>query len=204
MIGTTKDEYNYWTMLLGKEGNLASMQKSKDKLLAKMDDDQKARFETFLSLQGDDEYNQLLQYTNYLAFHCPSRYEAKTHAVNGQNAYVYYFTEESNDPVRLSDHGYDLGFVLGNVEEDRAKDIPAAWKLSEIMQQMWVNFAKTGDPSLNEGEVEGVGAIKWDKYQADDYKVMVLDSQGCQLENDPIREGSDLLEDLFWLRIKDE
>ena len=204
MIGTTKDEYNYWTMLLGKEGNLASMQKSKDKLLAKMDDDQKARFETFLSLQGDDEYNQLLQYTNYLAFHCPSRYEAKTHAANGQNTYVYYFTEESNDPVRLADHGYDLGFVLGNVEEDRAKDIPAAWKLSEIMQQMWVNFAKTGDPSLNDGEVEGAGDIKWDKFVSDDYPVMIFNSAETKQENDPIRESSDLIEDLFWLRLKNK
>ena len=204
MIGTTKDEYNYWTILLGREGNLKSMQNSEKTMLAKMDEDQKARYEKFMSLQEGDEYNKLLQYINYIAFHCPSRYEAKTHAANGQNAYVYYFTEESNDPIRLSDHGYDLGFVLGNVEEDRAKDIPAAWELSKIMQQMWVNFAKTGDPSLNEGEVEGVDAIRWDKYQADDYKVMVLDSQGCKLENDPIREGSDLLEDLFWLRIKDE
>ena len=204
MIGTTKDEYNYWTILLGREGNLKSMQNSEKTMLAKMDEDQKARYEKFMSLQEGDEYNKLLQYINYIAFHCPSRYEAKTHAANGQNTYVYYFTEESNDPVRLSDHGYDLGFVLGNVEENRAKDIPAAWKLSEIMQQMWVNFAKTGDPSLNEDEVEGVDAIKWDKYQADDYKVMVLDSQGCQPENDPIREGSDLIEDLFWLRIKDE
>ena len=204
MIGTTKNEYNYFTMILGKENNLQAMRSMVDEAKADMNDDQKARFETFMSMQTENEYDNLLQFINYRSFHCPARYEAKTHAASGQNAYVYYFTEESNDPERLSDHGYDLGFVLGNVEENRANDIPAAWKLSEIMQQMWVNFAKTGDPSLNEGEVEGVGAIRWDKYQADDYKVMVLDSQGCQLENDPIREGSDLLEDLFWLRIKDE
>ena len=128
----------------------------------------------------------------------------RTHASNGQNVYLYYFTEESNDPVRLSDHGYDLGFVLGNVEEDRAKDIPAAWKLSKIMQQMWVNFAKTGDPSLNEGEVEGVGAIKWDKFVPEDYKVMVFNSAETRQENDPIRESSELIEDLFWLRLKNE
>ena len=46
-----------------------------------------------------------------------------------------------------------------------AKDIPAAYRLSEIMQLMWVNFAKTGDP---------------------------------------VKEGSDLLMDLFWLKIKDK
>ena len=90
------------------------------------------------------------------------------------------------------------------VEEEMAKDVSEGWKLSEIMQQMWVNFAKTGDPSLKEGDVDGVGAIKWDKYQPDDYKVMVFDSKETKLMNDSIKEGCDLLKDLFWLRIKDE
>lgn len=205
MIGTTKDEYNYWTMLLGKELNMISMQKSKDTLLAKLNDDQKTRFETFLSQQKGDEYNKMLQYTNYLAFHCPSRYEAKTHAANKQNTYVYYFTEESNDPDLLSCHGYDLGFVLGNVEENKAKDIPAAWKLSKIMQQMWVNFAKTGNPSLNDGEVDDIGAIKWDKFVSDDdYPVMIFDSAETKQVKDPLRESNELVEDLFWLRLKNQ
>lgn len=202
MIGTTKDEYNYWTMLLGKELNLKSMHSSRDTMLAKMTEDQKARYETFMSLQKGDEYNKMLQYINYLAFHCPSRYEAKTHAANKQNTYVYYFTEESNDPDLLSCHGYDLGFVLGNVEENKAKDIPAAWKLSKIMQQMWVNFAKTGDPSLNDGEVDGIGAIKWDKFVSNDYPVMIFDSAETKQVKDPIQESNDLVEDLFWLKIK--
>lgn len=202
MIGTTKDEYNYWTMLLGKELNLKSMHSSRDTMLAKMTEDQKARYETFMSLQKGDEYNKMLQYINYIAFHCPSRYEAKTHAANKQNTYVYYFTEESNDPDLLSCHGYDLGFVLGNVEENKAKNIPAAWKLSKIMQQMWVNFAKTGDPSLNDGEVDGIGAIKWDKFVSNDYPVMIFDSAETKQVKDPLQESNDLVEDLFWLKIK--
>lgn len=202
MIGTTKDEYNYWTMLLGKELNLKSMHGSRDTLLAKMTEDQKARYETFMSLQKCDEYNKMLQLINYIAFHCPSRYEAKTHAANKQNTYVYYFTEESNDPDLLSCHGYDLGFVLGNVEENKAKNIPAAWKLSKIMQQMWVNFAKTGDPSLNDGEVDGIGAIKWDKFVSNDYPVMIFDSAETKQVKDPLQESNDLVEDLFWLKIK--
>ena len=72
------------------------------------------------------------------------------------------------------------------------------------MQQMWVNFAKTGDPSLNEGEVEGVGAIQWDKFGPEDYRVMVFNSSETRQENDPVRESSELIEDLFWLRVKDE
>lgn len=72
------------------------------------------------------------------------------------------------------------------------------------MQQMWVNFAKTGDPSLKSGDVDGVGNIKWDKYNDDNCPVMVLDSESTRLEDNPIKEQAELLEDLFWLRIKDD
>lgn len=204
MVGTTKDEYNYFTMILGKEANLMAMRYMVDEALADMNDDQKERFEKFMSLQEGDEYNNLLQFINYRSFHCPSIYEAKTHSARGQNTYVYYFTEESNDEDLLSCHGFDLGFTLGNVEEDKVKDIPSAYKLSEIMQQMWVNFAKTGDPSLKSGDVDGVGDIKWDKYNDDNCPVMVLDSESTRLEDNPIKEQAELLEDLFWLRIKDD
>ena len=204
MVGTTKDEYAYWTMLYGKDYNLQIMQELIGQALSKMDDGQKAIYDTFMSAQDGDEYNKLLQFINYRSFHCPARLEAETHAANGQNAYVYYFTEEANDPDLLSYHGYDLGFVLGNVDEASAKDIPAAYRLSEIMQQMWVNFAKTGDPSLSDGDVDGVGAIRWDKYGANDYPVMVFDAQDTRQESDPVKEGSDVLMDLFRLKIKDE
>lgn len=75
--------------------------------------------------------------------------------------------------------------------------------MSEIMQQMWVNFAKTGNPSLNDGEVDGVGAIKWGKYGADDYPVMIFDAQNTRQESDPVKADCDLLMDLFRLKIKD-
>lgn len=204
LIGTTKDEYNYWTMLYGKENNMQIMQGRVGQTLAEMNDEQKAKFDTFMSSQDGDEYNKLLQYINYRSFHCPARFEAQTHAANGQNAYVYYFTEETNNPDLLSCHGYDLSFVLGNVDEASAKDIPAAYRLSEIMQQMWVNFAKTGNPSLNAGEVDGAGEIKWDKYGIDNYPVMVFDAQSTRQESDPVKEGSDLLMDLFRMRINAE
>ena len=51
----------------------------------------------FPTAEDGDEYNKLLQFINYRSFHCPARLEAETHAANGQNAYVYYFTEEAND-----------------------------------------------------------------------------------------------------------
>ena len=199
MVGTNKDEYNFWTMVLGQEANMVAMQKSEESMLEKMDDDQKTRYKEFMDMQDGDEYNKLLQSINYLGFHSPTRNEANTHIANGQNAYVYYFTEESTD--LLASHCYDLGFVLGNVEVDRVKDLDSAKRLSAIMQQMWVNFAINGDPSLLDGQVEDIGSIKWNTYEPDNYPVMIFDSLNVRQESDPIKNQNDLIEDLYWLRI---
>lgn len=203
MIGTTKDEYNYWNLLYGTERNKEITKDLIKSALANASDELKAKYDKFMSMQGKSEFENMLQFINYRSFHCPARYEIETHVANGQNTYVYYFTEEDKNPDILSCHGFDLGFVLGNVEKDRVKDLAKANKLSEIMQQMWINFAKTGDPSLKAGEVDGIGEIVWDKYQLKDGKVMVFDSEGTRQENDPLKEGSDLLMDMFFLRLKD-
>ena len=202
MVGTTKDEYNYWTMLYGKELNMQMTQQLIDNSLKDMNDEQLAKYEKFMSLQEGDDYNKLLQYINFRSFHAPARYEADAHAANNQNTYVYLFTEESNDEDLLSYHSFDLGFVLGNVNEKDVKDIPEAYKLSEIMQRMWVNFAKYGDPSICEGEVDEINNINWDKYEIDNPLVMILNSKECRMECDPIKENCDLIKELFLLRIK--
>ena len=44
MIGTTKDEYNYWTLLLGKDGNMKYMKNIEKRLLEMATEDMKARF----------------------------------------------------------------------------------------------------------------------------------------------------------------
>lgn len=72
MVGTTKDEYAYWTMLFGKDYNLQIMQELIGQALSKMDNGQKAIYDTFMSMQDGDEYSKLLQFINYRSFHCPA------------------------------------------------------------------------------------------------------------------------------------
>lgn len=43
------------------------------------------------------------------------------------------------------------------------------------MQRMWVNFAKTGDPSLTAGESPTGKAIQWELYNSDTRPIMVFD-----------------------------
>jgi len=46
---------------------------------------------------------------------------------------------------------------------------------NHTMQRMWVNFAKTGDPSLTAEESPTGKAIKWELYNSDTKPVMIFD-----------------------------
>lgn len=201
LIGTTKDEYNYWTSVLGKDVNMKFMKISYENFLKKLNEAQRVRVETFMSSlekQGLSEYDRLIQFVNYFVFHSPAIYEAESHTANGQNTYGYYFVEESTDKDLLAHHAFDLPFIFGNIDESAVKDVPAAHRLCRIMQRMWVNFAKTGNPSLGPGEVDGVGEIRWNKYEPSDYPVMIFDAQNTRQESNPAKEGSDLFKDMIW------
>ena len=200
--GTNKNEYNYWTYCLGKEVNYASIKAAYEGFRPQLNEDESARLDRFMNSMDCDEYDRLLQFVNYLSFHSPDRFEAKTHAEREQNTYVYFFAEDSSDPDLLSYHAFELGYVFDNLMPEYVKDMDVAKGLSRVMQKMWVNFAKTGDPSIKEGDVEGVEAIRWDKYDADEQKVMVINSEKCGMETDPIKDNIDLIGDLFWAKFR--
>ena len=202
LLGTNKNEYNYFTWVYGKELNYEFMKDIINSYVQKMSDDERARFEQFETSLTGDEYDTMLEIVNYISFHCANRFEAKTHAERGQNAYVYFFTEESNNPDLLSYHAFELGYVFGDIWTDEVKDEEEAWALSRIMQKMWVNFALTGDPSIKKGDVEGVDEIRWEKYDVDEKKVMVINSEKTGMEIDPLKGNIDLIGDVFWAKLR--
>ena len=93
----------------------------------------------------------------------------------GKPCYEYYFTKKNNI---ISDyHAGELPYAYGNLWRHPGLYDESDNKLSDIMQQYWVNFVKTGDPN-------GEGLPRWEMKTADQTKLINLDNN-IQMVEDP-------------------
>ncbi|WP_168371758.1 carboxylesterase/lipase family protein [Sphingomonas sp. Leaf357] len=89
-------------------------------------------------------------------FVLPSFALADKHAATGAKAFVYYFDQVPVDQRAGSagtDHGGELEYVFGTKPAEHRWDAQDA-KVSKMMGDYWVRFARTGDPN-------GAGAPRW-------------------------------------------
>lgn len=219
MSGTTLNEYDYWTKVLTKQVNGPATRRSLEKFEGKLNEEQKAKYEEFRATLPEDSYQRDVDTYSHLVFHTPCRYEAKAHSKKSTNKiYQYVFTESSaplvdkdGNPVLDPDtgkqvcygayHGHELEYLFANYLDDLGAQIFDAFKLSYIMQRMWVNFASTGNPSIAEGEIPTVPAIKWDAYNSTDENVMDINATLCKQVKDPFSQSCNLIGDLFWVNV---
>jgi para-nitrobenzyl esterase len=114
-------------------------------------------------------------------FRIPTLNLVEAQCENNQPAYNYLFTWKS--PVMGGAlgacHALEIGFVFGNHDHTFCGSGPDADALSANIQDAWIAFARSGDPSC-----EGTG--KWEPY-GDSRATMILD-KACRLENAPYEE----------------
>jgi len=84
-------------------------------------------------------------------FRVPAIKLAETQMSRGNPAYNYMFTWTSPamDGALGACHALEIGFVFGTYEENFSGTGPEADALSRNMQDAWVAFARTGDPSCD-------------------------------------------------------
>jgi len=84
-------------------------------------------------------------------FRIPAITLAETQMSRGNPAYNYMFTWKSPamDGALGACHALEIGFVFGTYEENFSGTGPEADTLSINMQDAWVAFARTGDPSCD-------------------------------------------------------
>lgn len=116
-----------------------------------------------------------------LMFRMPAIQLVEAQRDNNQPVYNYLFTWKSPvmGGVMGACHALEIGFVFGGYDDLFCGSGPDADKLSECIQEAWIAFARTGDPSC-----ESIG--KWPVY-GKNRATMILDKD-CHVEEAPYED----------------
>lgn len=180
LIGTNADELRYWILDLG--GLVPYRQLSYvlwSSTLKQLRAEDRQRAESFLRIaaaQGVRERPwQITEFFNELLFRLPAIRQGELHAANGNRVYQYYWKYHSAIPHLRACHAVELAYVFNNLHETIYTGEGPDETLAAAVQQMWVNFAKTGDPSTED--------LAWEPYDAGARNTMLLDVP-CRMEKD--------------------
>ena len=102
----------------------------------------------------------------------PAQLTAQAIERKGMKSYVYQFTRVPQTSLARkagAHHGVDLAYVFGNMTEAGAYD-EVDRKLSQVVMQYWVNFARTGNPN-------GEGLPAWPEYKTQEGRNMEFGDQ---------------------------
>ena len=181
LVGCNKEEMSTWKGAMGIEGYSAWASDLKAKKLAQLTDGEKELAESFyqdVNGQTDEQLSSLLDQIWFIA---PFFRTAENQTMAGGKAYAYFFTTRSG-------HGNELTTVLDHPEmNDPAIDEA----FSKAVRKMWVQFVKTGNPSLS-ADISPDGKEKaWPLYDPENREVMIFDEFNVHAEKESERKVID-------------
>ena len=174
--GTNKDECRYW---IGEMGGIAAYAAAipvlfENHLMAFEPEDVVKAKQYYKHGQGEIHW-RLTEFNNDLVFRVPAQEQLLLHSDNGGNAYHYFWTFPSAIKNYGACHAVELAFVFNNPDEKIFTGGNYNQELADEVQQMWVNFAKTGDPSTEKN--------RWPKYDSKTKQTLVLGEKIYVKEN---------------------
>ena len=189
LIGSNKDEINYWIIECGYHFIFKIFIKLfiENIIKYRVENDKKDIFEKYKNIQKDNPYENFL---SDLFFRVPAKKIAEYHSKNKGNAYLYYWTYLSSIPNFGACHAIELSYIFNNLQETHyIGDKNINYKLAEISQEMWVNFAKNGNPSTKD--------YKWEKYDINNKNCMILGNV-VEMKKNLFKERDEIIEPLIY------
>ena len=196
IIGTNADECRYWIRELDYETDLIPgvslythtfpiLYENNIKLLS---DEEKANVDTFLSMQSGKKIWEITELYNELLFRVPAMKQAELHADNGNTVYTYYWTMPGEDETMGACHAIELAYVFNNPQITIYNGDVYDQKLANTVQDLWVNFARTGKPEA--------ATVSWEPYTAENRRTLAI-GEDTHMESDLKGEQRELLEPLL-------
>ena len=188
--GCNKDEVSYFICGVGLEGWDAFGAVRKAKKMAQLTKEEQALVESFCKEAKDvsPEYSSTNRLFDQIVFIAPLFRLLENQTKAGGKTYAYFFTPESSKPLMKSGHAVELSTVFNHPEETFVTGRQFDETFSKTMRKMWVQFAKTGNPSLTADMSPDGKAHEWPLYDTAEKKVMVLDEKDIHLEKESQRK----------------
>ena len=187
--GCNKDELNYFMVEAGGvEPFLKWIGKRIEKNFTVLTDEEKALAESFCNDVKGESYDPICRLYDQAWFIAPLFRLSENQTKAGGKSYVYYFTVESSVPLMKSGHAVELQTVFNQPADPQLTGREFDKTFSKIMRRMWVQFAKTGNPSLSADISPDGKAYEWPLYDLEDKKIMVLDEFNIHPEKESERK----------------
>jgi para-nitrobenzyl esterase len=187
MHGCNKDEMNYFVWGFGSDWNEWAADR-KAKKMAQMTDEEKALVESFCNDIKGEPYEYTSRLFDQLVFIAPLFRLSENQTKAGGKTYTYYFTVESSVPLMKSGHAVELSTVFNHPEQTFVTGRTFDETFSKTMRRMWVQFAKTGNPSLSASESPDGKAKEWPLYDLENKQLMIFDEFDIHPEKESQRK----------------
>ena len=186
IMGTNANEMYYWIGELGGLFNYSAGMPFKYKEdISKVSKEDLVKIKAFMKVAKGNKIARISEFYNEIMFRLPAIMQAECHSSNNGNIYMYYWKEESKIPLYKACHAVELAYVFYNIDETIYTGEKADEELAKTVSNMWVNFAKTGNPSLEN--------VEWGKYDIKDRNVMTFKKDKVKMEGDILKEQRELL-----------
>ena len=188
--GCNKDEMGYFISGFGLEAYNAFEAERYAKKIAQLTDEEKPLVEGFCKdvIGATPEYSSISRLFDQLVFIAPLFRLSENQTKAGGKSYTYFFTVESTDPLMKSGHAVELTTVFNHPEitDDTGRAFDATF--SRTLRRMWVQFAKTGNPSLSASESPDGKAKEWPLYDLENKQLMIFDEFNIHPEKESQRK----------------
>lgn len=179
-------------------GAFVSNSKTKEELFASLGE-LEAEAKAAYDADGNKKFEEVItKFNTDWVWGEPARMTAKTFIAKGTSAYVYQFgyvpaAAQQRSPYGAG-HGSEVSFVFNTLNARwgaPAEATPAEIELARIMNNYWVNFAKTGNPN-------GADLPNWPLYNNQQQEILDVELDGKVMSKpDPRKARLDVIEKAF-------
>ena len=169
--GCNNHEFDFFVEVLGVEDFRQWAPGRTAERLSALTADQKALVESYLQdIKGEEPYSCLF---DQMWFNAPVIRMSEDQTKGGGKSYTYFLDKRQ--------HGVELALVFNHLDL-----VPGLFEepFAKTMRKMWLQFVKTGNPSLSADISPDGKAKEWPPYDLENKQVMFLSETGIRPEKE--------------------